>query len=191
MLFSIIIPTINRSRSILHALSSVFTQTYPTWEVIIVDADKEISQLILPLLPHDRRVRYIQKSYHTESEARALGISAARGDVITFLDADDYIAPTHLETHYDYFATNPSVETIIGKPTIIGSPYIQDTHSPDHYSHVHSLPTHGTFFIKEYVFDHLGAFPSDTHALYEAIKSHKFVSRHIAMPTYIYDRSDR
>ena len=194
MFFSIIIPTTGRTRSVSHALSSIFEQTYPLWEAIIVGIPGEQHEVgIRPLLTQDRRIRYMTIPHNTLTEARTLGISAARGDVITFLDPDDYIAPTHLQTHHDFFLEHPRVDMVFGKPTIIGSPYIEDPHSPTHYSHVNDAPVHGTFFIKEHVFDRIKHMPHVPHGglLHELIKNHQFVTRQIPMPTYIYDRTNQ
>lgn len=195
MFFSIIISTYSRTRSILHALSSVLIQTHPTWEMIIVDQEKTNNEMsIRPLLANDRRIRYLQRPYQHTNEARALGISAARGDIITFLDPDDYFAPTHLEVHHDFFTTHPRVDMIAGKPMVMGSPYIENTEVSTQYLHVNSAPTYGTFFIKEHVFDTIKKLPElDPHhgtALYETIKNNGFVTHHISMPTYVYDRTN-
>lgn len=192
MLFTIIIPTINRTRSIFHTLSSIFTQTYPRWEIIIVDSENgKLDTTLQPLLSEERRIRYIKRPLITSSEARAAGISAARGDIITFIDSDDYISPTHLQTHHDFFIAHPTVDMIVGKPTVIGSPYVKDAHPSDHYSHINTSPMHGTFFIREHVFDTVRKLPEVDHGslLHELIRNHRFVTRHIPMPTYIYDRT--
>ncbi len=192
MFFSIIIPTINRTRGIGHALSSLFMQTHPTWEAIIIDCgENSIENTIRPLLYHDRRIRYVKKLCKNIQTARALGISAARGEVITFLDADDYVAPTHLEVHHDFFTTHPRVDMVQGKPTVIGSPYIEDEQDSSEHSHINVSPIHGTFFIKEHVFDAFPKLPAyrEGRALMEAIKHKGFVTHKIPMPTYIYDRT--
>nr|MBP9732075.1 glycosyltransferase family 2 protein [Candidatus Magasanikbacteria bacterium] len=148
MLFSVIIPTNHRTRGITHALSSLMLQTHPHWEAIIVDNELEEKNTshIHSLQSEDKRIRYLKKPYRNLSEARAWGISAARGDIITFIEGNDYFSPTHLQTHHDFFTSNPRLDMLLGKPTIVGSPYIENTH-------VHQTPVHGTFFIREHVFD--------------------------------------
>lgn len=190
MLFSVIIPTHHRTRDITHALSSLMLQTHPQWEAIIVDNElqKKNTSDIYPLQSEDRRIRYLKKPYRNLSEARAWGISAARGDIITFIEGNDYFSPTHLQTHHDLFASNPRLDMLLGKPTIIGSPYIADTH-------IHHTPVHGTFFIREHVFDTIQQLPDvelgEDQALYDQIKNSGFVTKKIAMPTYVYDRTHR
>ncbi len=188
MLISVIIPTHHRTRGIAHALSSLILQTHPYWEAIVLDTDSpnNVASTIQPLLNQDRRIRYLKKPFKNLGEARAWGISAARGDIITFLESNDYFSPTHLQVHHDFFASNPRLDMILGKPTIIGSPYIGDTH-------LHRSPVHGTFFIREHVFDTIRQLPSaeldESQALYEQIQHSGFVTKKIAMPTYVYDRT--
>lgn len=188
MLFSVIIPTHNRTRGITHALSSLMLQTHSDWEAIIVDneSEKRDASDIYPLQSADTRIRYLKKPYRNLSEARAWGISAARGDIITFIENNDYFSPTHLQVHHDLFASNPRLDMVSGKPTIIGSPYITD-------KHIHRSPVHGTFFIREHVFDTIQKLPyvalGDAHLLLEEVQQNGFVTKNIAMPTYVYDRT--
>ncbi len=188
MLFSVIIPTHARTRGITHALSSLMLQTHPHWEAIIVDNELEEKNNINihSLQSEDRRIRYLKKPYHSLSEARAWGISAARGDIIAFIEGDDYFSPTHLQVHHDIFTSHPRLDMLLGKPTIIGSPFITDTH-------VHQIPLHGTFFIREHVFDTIQQLPGvelgEDQALYDHIRNSGFVTKKIAMPTYVYDRT--
>lgn len=188
MLFSVIIPTHHRTRGITHALSSLMLQTHPHWEAIIVDNELEEknNSPIHPLQSEDRRIRYLKKPYRNLGEARAWGISAARGDIITFIEGNDYFSPTHLQVHHDIFQSSPRLDMVLGKPTIIGSPYIEDTH-------IHQSPVHGTFFIREHVFDTIQQLPgaglNEDQALYDQIRNSGFVTKKIAMPTYVYDRT--
>ncbi len=188
MFFSVIIPTENRTRSITHAISSLILQTHPDWEAIILDTgtDPRIASIIHPLLSQDRRIRYLLLPPDHITHPRAWGISAARGDIITYIDANDYISPTHLQVHHDYFVSHPHVDMLYGKPTIIGSPYIGDTH-------IHHSVIPGTFFIKEHLFDTITQLPktgSDEGLVFHShIQRHGFITKEIPMPTYIYDRS--
>lgn len=198
MFFSVIIPTHTRKRDITHALSSLILQTYPHWEALVVDNEEDgrTETLLRPLLAKERRIRYIKKRYESMNDARALGVSAARGDIITFLDPDDYISPTHLEAHHDFFHDHPRVDMIFGNPTIIGSPYLEHSNHQNstQYNHVNHSAIHGTFFINEQVFDTIHTLPttdySDGELLHTLIKNHGFITKKIPMPTYIYDRGN-
>jgi glycosyltransferase involved in cell wall biosynthesis len=94
-LVSCIIPTYKRSDMLLRAIYSILNQTYTNIELIIVDdnyPDDEYSREVQRKinLIGDNRLRYIQQETHTNGAvARNIGIKAANGEYIAFLDDDD------------------------------------------------------------------------------------------------------
>lgn len=110
--FSIIIPSYNRERFILATLASALEQTYPHFEVIVVDdgsvdhTDQVIAQL------NDPRVVYHKKINEERAVARNTGFQLAKGDYVTLLDSDDYLYPNHLEEAAAYIRANQQPEII-------------------------------------------------------------------------------
>ena len=100
-LVSVIIPSAQRRpATILHAISSVLEQTYPSLEVILVDDNTEtsLSSEIEATIQKIPQVRYIKNTgNHGACAARNVGISCARGEVIAFLDDDDEWLPEKIE----------------------------------------------------------------------------------------------
>lgn len=95
--FSIVIPTYNRANIILKTIGSVINQTYPDWELIVVDdGSKDNTREVIQSIS-DARVNYIFQDNAERSEARNNGIRNARGQYICFLDSDDWYEPEHLE----------------------------------------------------------------------------------------------
>lgn len=88
--FSVIIPVYNAEKTIARTLDSVLAQSYPAFEIIVVDdASKDGTKEILDT-QYAGRIVYIQKLFNSgSSAARNSGMDAARGDYIAFLDADD------------------------------------------------------------------------------------------------------
>jgi glycosyltransferase involved in cell wall biosynthesis len=88
---SIIIPTYNYGRFIEDALDSVFNQDVPAdrLEVIVVDDGSTDKTKEVVKKRFGRRLTYIYQDNRGVPAARNTGISAARGEIITFLDADD------------------------------------------------------------------------------------------------------
>ncbi|MCU0397127.1 MAG: glycosyltransferase [Cyclobacteriaceae bacterium] len=87
---SIILPTHNRAHLLPRAINSVLNQTYPNWELIIVDDGSTDNTKYIIDKFNDRRIKYIQlKSNVGAPEARNIGMVQAKGDFITFLDSDD------------------------------------------------------------------------------------------------------
>lgn len=94
-LISCIIPTYKRSDMLLRAINSVLNQTYKNLELIIVDDNHPNDEFSLEVQRKlssfvDNRLRYIQQETHRNGAvARNVGIKAARGEYIAFLDDDD------------------------------------------------------------------------------------------------------
>ncbi|HKR56753.1 MAG TPA: glycosyltransferase family 2 protein [Gemmatimonadales bacterium] len=85
---SVVIPTYNRSHTLVRALESVFAQSEPVLEIIVVD-DGSTDDTQAVLRKFGDRVRPILKSNGGAGAARNAGIEAARGEFVAFLDDDD------------------------------------------------------------------------------------------------------
>jgi glycosyltransferase involved in cell wall biosynthesis len=103
---SIIIPTYNSAQFIAQAVDSVLAQTYPDFEVIVVD-DGSTDDTQSVLAPYSQRIRYIHQANKGPSAARNKGILAAWGDYILFLDSDDLIPPNKLELQIPPLEAHP------------------------------------------------------------------------------------
>ena len=87
---SVIMPVRNGARFISEALNSVLQQLAPDDEVIIVDdASTDATRAVLSHM-QDRRVRVLNCSGRGVSAARNIGLAAAAGEFIAFLDHDDF-----------------------------------------------------------------------------------------------------
>lgn len=103
-LLSVIIPTYKRPRLLEMAVRSVTEQVgLPSEqiEIIIVD-DASPVPIRVPDAPNAQVIRHQENS--GQAAARNTGIDAAAGDLVAFLDSDDYWLPNHLSsliTHFD------------------------------------------------------------------------------------------
>lgn len=98
-LVSVIIPVFNAERHLADCLDSVLTQTYENLEVICVDdGSTDSSAGILELYAsHDPRVRVLTQANAGAGVARNAGVDIARGEYLSFLDADDVFDARMLE----------------------------------------------------------------------------------------------
>jgi len=99
-LVSVIIPTLNRSQMLSCALESVLTQSYPNYEVIVVDdgSSDGTRELVGRYCNNNSRVRLIEHGERRGAQAaRNTGIRESRGEWIAFLDSDDQWLPHSLE----------------------------------------------------------------------------------------------
>lgn len=98
-LISVIIPVLNREKEIEECIRSVFDQSYPNWELLIIDngsADRTV-EICQALAAQEPRMRLLSAPRGV-SLARNAGIDAAQGEYLFFLDSDDVIHPSLLET---------------------------------------------------------------------------------------------
>ncbi len=98
-LVSVIVPTYNRPKMLVHALESILAQTYRHFEIIVVnDAGPDVSEVIAPLNVAGRITLINKPANKGLADSRNVGIAAARGKYIAYLDDDDEYYPDHLET---------------------------------------------------------------------------------------------
>tara|TARA_B100000787_G_C16196967_1_gene301644 strand:- start:3169 stop:4059 length:891 start_codon:yes stop_codon:yes gene_type:complete len=95
---SIIMNCFNGEKYLYEAIDSVISQNYENWELIFWDNVSTDSSAEILSKYNDKRVKYFLSDSHTLlSEARSLAIEKSEGEIITFLDVDDFWKDTILE----------------------------------------------------------------------------------------------
>lgn len=97
MKISVIVPVYNSERYVRRCVDSIIAQTYPNWELILVDDGSMDSSLsiLCEYEKQDSRVKVIHQENMGPGIARNAGISHATGDYIVFVDSDDRISPDY------------------------------------------------------------------------------------------------
>lgn len=92
-LVSIVVPVYNAGSSMKKSIDSILASTYHNIEILIVDdgSEKETADLCDELGRLDDRIKVIHQDNRGVSAARNNGLKIAKGDYITFVDADDLI----------------------------------------------------------------------------------------------------
>lgn len=109
-LVSVIIPAYNNAEFLGETIQSVLKQTYPNFEIMVVnDASPDhVNEVIQQFA--DPRIRYIVHEKNLGlSAARNTGIRASKGDLIALLDGDDLFHPEKLRLHVEFLAKHPAV----------------------------------------------------------------------------------
>lgn len=98
-MISVIIPVLNREKEIEECIHSVVCQSYENWELLIIDngSSDTTVELCRKLAAQEPRIRLLDAPRGV-SRARNAGIEAAQGQYLFFLDSDDVIHPSLLET---------------------------------------------------------------------------------------------
>ena len=98
-LISVIVPIYNVEEYLPRCLESISNQSYKHIEIILVDdgATDSSTKIIQKYVQKDERMRAIHKTNGGLSSARNRGIQEAKGEYLTFIDADDYVANDYVE----------------------------------------------------------------------------------------------
>lgn len=98
-LVSVIMPVYKVEAYLATAIESVMAQTYPHWELLIInDGSPDNSAAIAEVyVQKDPRIRQFHKPNGGLSDARNFGLERAQGEFIYFIDSDDWIEPILLE----------------------------------------------------------------------------------------------
>lgn len=105
--FSIITPSLNQAQYLEQTIDSVLSQDYPNIEYIIIDGGSTDGSVEI-IKKHSKHLAYwVSESDCGQSEAINKGIAKATGNVINWLNSDDYYEPDALKTVASYFE-NPS-----------------------------------------------------------------------------------
>lgn len=105
---SVVVPLYNKVAQIRRAINSVLAQTYPNFELIVVDDGSHDGGGALVRQMPDPRIRLIVQANVGAAAARNTGIRAARAELVALLDADDEWLPDFLETVLGLQARHPN-----------------------------------------------------------------------------------
>ena len=121
-LISIIVPVHNNRNTLQECVNSLLAQTYPKIEIILVSngcSDGSL-QLCEDLAAANEHIIHIAQTESGVSKARNTGLSAASGDFIGFVDADDYIEKDMYEKMVSALERNDAEVCVCGYITHIG-----------------------------------------------------------------------
>ena len=109
-LVSVCIGTYNREKYMRETLDGVFAQTYPNYEVVVVD-DASTDRTVDIIRSYGDRIRLIQRTENSGvcSVTRNQATRAARGEYIAYLDSDDGWYPTKLERQVAFLESHPDI----------------------------------------------------------------------------------
>jgi len=135
-LVSVVMIFFQEERFIAEAIESVRAQTHPEWELLLVDDGSTDGSTALARGYAERmpdRIRYLQHpggANRGMAASRKLGMAAARGPLVAFLDADDAYLPTRLAHHVELIERLPAPSIVIGSDLYWHS-WQRDAREPD------------------------------------------------------------
>ncbi|WP_409190056.1 glycosyltransferase family 2 protein [Bradyrhizobium sp. RDM4] len=126
-LVSIIMIFLNAEAFMAEAVESVIVQTYSNWELLLVDdgsTDRSTRLALEFARRHPDKIRYLEHPGHANrgmSATRNLGIGAARGELISFIDSDDVWEPNKLVDQVRIMGEHPGLGMTCGAVLYWGS----------------------------------------------------------------------
>lgn len=116
MTFSIIIPIYNAQSTLRRCLDSIQRQTYSQYEVLMIDDGSTdcSADIAESYVERDSRFRLIRQSNKGPSRARNCGLDLATGDVVSFIDSDDYVESDYLQEICSAFQSDDAQVVFFG-----------------------------------------------------------------------------
>ncbi len=111
-LISVMMPAYNAEKFIGPAIESVLAQTYPQWELIIVNDGSKDGTAVVAAQYNDPRIKLIHQPNGGEAAARNTALQNLSGEFLAFLDADDLFLPDHLEKTVTFLRANPALHGV-------------------------------------------------------------------------------
>ena len=92
-------PAYNAAKHIAETIASVQAQTYPHWELVVVDdgSTDDTRKIVQGYCVADKRIKYIYQQNSRQGKARNNGIAHSKGKYVAFLDSDDLWVPEKLQ----------------------------------------------------------------------------------------------
>ena len=100
---TVIMVTYNRAEYLDRSIGSFLNQTFKNTELLVIDdgsEDNTFEVVLKYMMAHDN-IRYFRHSNRNISLSKNVGLKAAAGRYITFLDSDDALKPDYLESRVD------------------------------------------------------------------------------------------
>ncbi len=158
-LISVIIPCYNHGRYLQDAFDSVYSQYYPHIEIVVVDdgstdETKEAAE-------KNKDVKYIYQTNKGLSSARNTGVKNSKGDLLIFLDADDWLLPDAIATNLFFLKDHPESAFVSGGYKLVFADAKKNKETSyevndDHYIHFlqsNFIGMHAAVMYQKWVFD--------------------------------------
>jgi glycosyltransferase involved in cell wall biosynthesis len=190
---SIVLPCYNRAEYLTRSVDSVLAQSLDTWELIVVDdgSSDKTPGVVAGYIARNTATRYVRHSHRGLPLSQNVGIQAACGKYVTFLDSDDEYRRDHLALRVQYMEDHPEVDLIHGGLDIVGNPFVKDRNDLSREIHLDQCIVGGTFFGKRRAFLELGGFRTAGYAHdadFFARAYDRLRTARVDYPTYVYYR---
>lgn len=111
-LISVILPFKNAASTLAPAINSILNQSYPEFELLLIDDNSTDSSLHIATAFEDKRIEIYKNPDQGIASALNLGLRKAKGTYIARMDADDLSLPSRLQEQLNFAIANPQIQVI-------------------------------------------------------------------------------
>lgn len=156
---SIVTVVLNAVETIKRTLDSVIDQDFQNFEYIIIDGGST-DGTINKLYPYKQYFSYfISEKDNGIYDAMNKGLFHATGDVVAFLNGDDWYEPNALQLAAGYFEENPDIDIVFGLANMFANGEYVGKFSTNMKEFYRQMPgCHQALFAKKALFDQYGGF---------------------------------
>jgi glycosyltransferase involved in cell wall biosynthesis len=203
-LVSVILIFFNMEAFLREAIESVYTQTYPHWELLLADDGSTDGSTAIAreyAKKHTERVTYLEHPGHANRgacTARNLGIKSAKGKYLAFLDSDDVWLPEKLRQQVAILESHPITGMVYGRDqwwfswgggsTEAGDNITELGIPPDSVYTPPVLltlslrskaptPSPSNLLIRRNLVEEIGGFEEDFRGIYQLYEDHAFLAK--------------
>ena len=116
---SVITPTFNQGAFIEKTINSVLSQNYPNLEFIIIDGGSTDNTVEIIKKYENHLTYWVSEPDRGQSHAINKGMAIATGEILTWLNSDDWYLPDTLQRFAELFQQNPDVGMIVGAGSMV------------------------------------------------------------------------
>jgi glycosyltransferase involved in cell wall biosynthesis len=118
-LVTIVTPSFNQANYLEETINSIFKQTYPNIEYIVMDGGSSDGSLEIIKKHASRLAHWVSEKDRGQTDAINKGFALAKGEVLAWLNSDDTLLPNAIEEAVSYLVENPDTGMVYGDANYI------------------------------------------------------------------------